>query len=291
MGLRTKLNLLLLIVALLGAGLFALISTPFLQALANDEVVQNSQIMMESAAGARTYTSEQVAPLLQGDIDTHFHPQAVSAYAAINSLAVLHARFPNYSYREVALNPTNLEDRPADWEGDIVQYFRGHAGEHELVRQRQSFNGPVLTLSRPIVAEDRCLACHDTPERAPASMIAAYGPQHGFGWHANEIVGAQIVSVPMSVAFKKADDIRLLFLGLFLSVFVVLTLLLNLGLGFVVIGPVMRLSRIAEDVSLGKADVPEYERKGSDQIAVLVASFNRMRRSLQEAMRMLSERR
>ena len=101
----------------------------------------------------------------------------------------------------------------------------------------------------------------------------------------------QIVSVPMSVAFKKADDIRLLFLGLFLSVFVVLTLLLNLGLGFVVIGPVMRLSRIAEDVSLGKADVPEYERKGSDQIAVLVASFNRMRRSLQEAMRMLSERR
>jgi protein-histidine pros-kinase len=43
-------------------------------------------------------------------------------------------------------------------------------------------------------------------------------------------------------------------------------------------------------VSLGKTGVPEYTRRGSDQIAVLVASFNRMRRSLEEAMRMLSKR-
>jgi len=291
LGLRTKLNLLLLIVALAGAGLFALASTPFLEGLAKDEVVQNSQIMMESAAGARTYTSEQVAPLLQGDMETQFHPQAVSAYAAVNSFAVLHARFPDYSYREVALNPTNLEDRPTDWESDIVQFFRAHPDQTEMVRERQAMDGPVLTLSRPISAAARCLVCHDTPQRAPASMLAAYGPQHGFGWHENEIIGAQIVSVPMSVAFKKAENIRLLFLGLFIGVFVVLTLLLNLGLGLVVIRPVMALSRIAEDVSLGKADVPEYTRKGSDQIAKLTASFNRMRRSLQEAMRMLSERR
>ena len=66
MGLRTKLNLLLLVVALLGAGLLAIVSTPFLNTLAKDDVVERSRIMMESAAGARRYTSEQVAPLLQG---------------------------------------------------------------------------------------------------------------------------------------------------------------------------------------------------------------------------------
>jgi protein-histidine pros-kinase len=148
----------------------------------------------------------------------------------------------------------------------------------------------VLTLSRPISVDARCLECHDTPQRAPASMLASYGPQHGFGWHANEIVGAQIVSVPMSVAFARAADIRLLFLGLFLGVFAFLAIVLNLGLGLVVIRPVMTLSRIAEDVSMGKSDVAEYTRKGKDQIATLVASFNRMRRSLEEAMRMLSKR-
>jgi protein-histidine pros-kinase len=30
-------------------------------------------------------------------------------------------------------------------------------------------------------------------------MIAIYGTNNGFGWKENEIVGAQIVSVPMSV--------------------------------------------------------------------------------------------
>jgi protein-histidine pros-kinase len=290
MGLRSKLNLLLLGVALLGAAVFALAATPFLNGLAREEVVQSSRIMMESAAGARTYTSEQVAPLLEGDIGQHFHPQAVSAYAATKSFAVLHARFPDYSYREVALNPTNLDDRPQDWEADIVQYFRANPGQTEVVNERQTFRGPVLTLSRPIAVDERCLECHDTPARAPASMLAAYGPQHGFGWRAHEIVGAQIVSVPMSVAFSRAGDIRVLFIGLFLGVFLFLAIVLNLGLGFVIIRPVMSLSRIAEDVSLGKADVPEYTRKGKDQIATLVASFNRMRRSLEEAMRMLSKR-
>lgn len=289
MGLRAKLNLLLLVVALLGAGLLAIVSTPFLNTIAKNDVVERSRIMMESAAGARRYTSEQVTPLLQGDINAHFHPQAVSAYAAINSFAVLHAKFPDYSYREVALNPTNLADRPMDWEGDVVEYFRAHPAQTESIDQRDTMRGPVLTLSRPIAVDQRCLECHDAPQRAPASMLAVYGPQHGFGWHPNEIVGAQIVSVPMSVAFAQAANVRNLFIGLYLAVFVFLALLLNLGLGFVVIRPVMTLSRIAEDVSLGK-DAPEYTRKGSDQIAILTASFNRMRLSLSEAMRMLGKR-
>ena len=290
MGLRTKLNLLLLGVALLGAAIFALVATPFLNGLARDEVIQSSRIMMESAAGARSYTSQQVAPLLQGDIATHFHPQAVSAYAATQGFAVLHARFPDYSYREVALNPTNLDDRPQDWEADIVQYFRANPAQREVINERQTFRGPVLTLSRPISVDGRCLECHDTPERAPPSMLASYDRQHGFGWRANEIVGAQIVSAPMSVAFARAADIRLLFIGLFLGVLIVLAIVLNVGLGFVIIRPVMTLSRIAEDVSLGRGEAAEYTRKGNDQIATLAASFNRMRRSLEEAMRMLSKR-
>jgi protein-histidine pros-kinase len=45
------------------------------------------------------------------------------------------------------------------------------------------------------------------------------------------------------------------------------------------------MSRIADAVSLGKLDLPEYVVKGSDEIASLSASFNRMRRSLEEALK------
>ena len=54
MGLRTKFNLMLLVVALFGIALFGLASTPVLDGLAKDEVLQTSRIMMASAAGAET---------------------------------------------------------------------------------------------------------------------------------------------------------------------------------------------------------------------------------------------
>jgi HAMP domain-containing protein len=67
----------------------------------------------------------------------------------------------------------------------------------------------------------------------------------------------------------------------------VLLLVLNLLLDFGIVRPIDRITRTAEAVSMGDLDAPEYVRAGSDQIAKLAASFNRMRRSLREALRML----
>ena len=53
MGLRAKFNLLMLAVAIVGLALFALAAEPLVNAVARDEVLQSSRIMMESAAGAR----------------------------------------------------------------------------------------------------------------------------------------------------------------------------------------------------------------------------------------------
>jgi len=287
MGLRGKLNLLLAAVALGGAVLFALASTPLLQSVARDEVLQASRIMMESAAGTRQYTSLEVAPLIDNQTGPKFHPQAVSAYAAKKNFAVLHAVFSDYSYREAALNPTNPEDRASDWEADIINDFRAHPTKTETVGLRDTAMGQTLNLARPIVADPACLTCHSLPANAPRSMIAIYGTQNGFGWQPNEIIGAQIVSVPMAVANSRANQIRGLFLLLYLGVFAVLFLLLNLGLAIVVIRPIDAMAKTAEAVSLGEIDTPEYVREGRDQIAGLSKSFNRMQRSLKEALQML----
>jgi len=144
-----------------------------------------------------------------------------------------------------------------------------------------------MNLSRPIRVEERCLVCHDTPQLAPPSMLVVYGPNHGFGWKPNEIIGAQIVSAPMQLAFDRAKQTLLLFLGIYFGVLAVLGALLNVGLALIVTGPVRTMTRIAEEVSLGKSDTPEFERRGSDEIARLGQSFTRMRRSLEQALRML----
>jgi protein-histidine pros-kinase len=287
LGLRAKFYLVLLAVAVGGVALFAVASTPLLRSVARDEVLQSSRIMMESAAGTRNYTSAEVAPLLSKDMTTTFYPQTVSAYAAKKNFAVLHAKFGDYTYREAALNPTNPEDRASDWEADIIDDFRAHPAKLESVTLRDTATGPSLNLARPIVNDAQCLMCHSTPGAAPASMIAIYGAANGFGWKPGEIIGAQIVSVPMAVANKRAGQVRTLFLLIYSGVFVLLFALLNLLLGALVIEPIDRIARTAEAVSLGDLDAPEYVREGSDQIAGLSKSFNRMRRSLQEALRML----
>jgi HAMP domain-containing protein len=288
MGIRLKFNLVLLAVAAVGVGLFALISGPFLSEQAREEVMVRSRIMMASAAGIRKYTAEEIAPLLNARKDEKFHVQAVAAYAAIKNFAVLRSQFPDYNYREAALNPTNLADRATESEADIINDFRANPTKTELLSERETYAGRVLYLSRPLIATQTCMACHDTPELAPLSMLATYGSHNGFGWKLNEIIGAQIVSVPMALPLANAARTLNLFLILLAAVFALLIVLTNLLMSLSIIRPIVRMSRVAGDVSMGKPDVEEYVKAGSDEIASLSASLNRMRRSLDEAIKLLS---
>jgi protein-histidine pros-kinase len=80
-----------------------------------------------------------------------------------------------------------------------------------------------------------------------------------------------------------------LFVGISSAIFLVLLLLLNFLLNKYVISPVTRMAKTAEAVSMGDASVAEFEYPGADEIASLSRSFNRMRRSLDSAMKMLDK--
>ena len=120
-------------------------------------------------------------------------------------------------------------------------------------------------------------------------MVDLYGPDNGFGWKLNEVLGAQIVSVPMRVPFERADQTFLTVMAGLAVVFLVMMVLLNLLLHYVIIRPVRRISAGANEVSMGNMDAPEVVVRGRDEIASLAESFNRMRRSLANALKMLGE--
>jgi HAMP domain-containing protein len=91
------------------------------------------------------------------------------------------------------------------------------------------------------------------------------------------------------VPLERATRIFTLFLTGLVIVFAVVLLLLNLLLNYVIIRPMRRISATATEVSLGNMDAPEIEPKGRDEVSELAQAFNRMRRSLANAMRMLSD--
>jgi HAMP domain-containing protein len=62
---------------------------------------------------------------------------------------------------------------------------------------------------------------------------------------------------------------------------------LNAMLTVMIIRPISRLSHSADRISTGDFAVPEFEQKGGDEITALGTSFNRMRRSLQKALKLI----
>ena len=291
-GLRAKFNLLMLVIAAIGVGLFALAAEPLVNAVAREEVLQSSRIMMESAAGARKYTSEQDRAILKPQIgDTY--PQSVSAYAAKRNFDVIHDKFPDYMYREAALNPSNPQDRASDWEQTSSTSSGAHPDKKEISVERATATGAMLELARPLVNKPACLECHNTAATAPASMVALYGSENGFGWKAGEIIGAQIVSVPMSASAVRAEHIRKLFLLPFLGFLALLFISMNVLLHFVVIRPMEKIAENAEAVSMGKIDTPEIHLHRRDQVrparSVLQPDAAEPCRSLQDARRVSEE--
>ena len=288
MGLRLKFNLVLL--AVFGLGLLAsgYLSYTLLERNARDEVSRNAGLMMETALAVRGYTIEQVRPHLELQLMRVFLPQSVPAYAATEMFNALRKKYPDYHYKEATINPTNPRNRAGDWENDVVQIFRDKPDTPEIVGERETPTGRALYIARPIqIKNPACLACHTTPEMAPATMVKLYGGANGFGWKLNEVVGAQIVSVPMAVPIRNARGAFYTFIGSLAAVFALAFVVLNVMLTRIIVRPVAQMSAAADQVSVGNFEVPEFAESGKDEIAQLGRAFNRMRRSLQTAMKMI----
>jgi protein-histidine pros-kinase len=212
----------------------------------------------------------------------------VPSYSANEVLDTVRAKHPEYGYKEATLNPTNPRDRATGWEVDIVNAFRNDAELKEFVGERDAPTGPSLYVARPLrITNPACLQCHSSVEAAPRTMVERYGPANGFGWQLNEVVGAQIVSVPMALPLQRADEAFRLFMAALIAVFVVVGLVLNLMIWIFVVRPVTMLAKLADRVSQGDLEAPEFAVGGRDEIGVLAESFTRMRNSVTQAMKML----
>jgi len=289
MGLRAKFNLSVLLAFLIGFGIAAVVLHGIFIDNAREQVLQNARIMMTAANAMRRYTAEQLVPLLPIEHGGKFVAETVPAFGAQTEFKEVARTFPGYTYREPALNPTNLNDRPADWEADIIRNFVNRPTQTELVAERDTPIGRTLNLAHPIpVAEQTCLTCHSTPSVAPAALTQSYGTANGFGWTLNDVIGAQIVSVPMAVPLAVARQTYLTFLVILLIIFAIILLILNLLLHYLVIAPVKRVTAMADAVSLGDETIESCIKPGKDEISSLSVSFNRMRESLKHAMAMIT---
>lgn len=287
MKLLLKFNLVFVALFLLGIAASGYISWQLLQKNAQEEIAENARLIMSAALAVRSYTNTQIKPLLQTQMVYKFLPQSVPAYSATEVLDELRKKYPNYAYKEAMLNPTNPRDRAIEWEADIVNQFRNGSAK-ELYGVRDTPTGSSLYFARPMTITDRaCLTCHSTVDVAPRTMVDVYGPANGFGWNFMETVGAQVVSVPTDVPLSRAKKAFVTFMGSLVGVLVVIGLILNVLLWWMFIRPVTRISALADRISLGELEAPDFRVRSRDEIRTLAESLARLRKSLVQAMKML----
>ena len=288
MKLLLKFNLVFVLIFALALAATSYVSWTLLERNAREEIAQNARLLMDTALAARTYTSSQVNPLLETQMKYTFLPQSVPAYSATEVFSDLRKKHTEYGYKEAVLNPTNPRNRAVEWEADIITQFRGNKEAVELIGDRDTPAGRSFYVARPIrITNPACLRCHSTVDAAPKTMLERYGPANGFGWTLNEVVGAQVISVPTRVPLERANRAFTVFMGSIAAVFIVIGVVLNFMLWALVIRPIGKLSQFADRVSLGELEIPEFKRSSRDEIGMLAQSIARMRTSMVQAMKML----
>ena len=113
MKLLTKFNLILLLLFGAGGLIISQAISSFLISNAQREVLQEASLMMASAKSVRDYTSSDLAPLLEQNPQhkTRSLAETVPAFGALSTFNKLRQNYPEYTYREATLNPTNPEHR------------------------------------------------------------------------------------------------------------------------------------------------------------------------------------
>lgn len=290
MGLRGKFNAVLVFACLLGIGAATALSYWVVQNAAVEEIEQEIRLLRANALAVRSYTVNSISPALEEDNEILFLPQSVTSYAAQSVFETFRKDFPDYYYKEAALNPTNPADLPNPLEKTMIDRFRAEPELDRIAMVVDDERGRFFTVAFPLTIRNRgCLRCHSTPEAAPPAMVDLYGPDNGFGWQLNETIGAQIISAPMSLADDRARETVIILAAALSAAFLLVLIVTNILLTRIVLRPVARMSEVAEKVSLGDFSVPEYTKPGSDEISSLSASFNRMRRSIESAMKLIDD--
>ncbi len=288
--LGTKFNIMLILVFIGGmaAGWLSLKSA--LRGQAEREVDTKAEMLLTTMNSVRKYTTERIRPHLAEELATapQFVSETVPAFSARQVFTNFRAsdEYRHFEYKEATLEPTNPENTADDFERGLVERFRVEENLVHLTGFRDSPDGQLFYTARPIkITDASCLDCHSTPDIAPASLLATYGDQGGFGWSLGDIVGAQMVYVPAEEVLASGERSALMVTGIFLAVFFLAMLLINLLLQRNVVSPLGQLAAAAQKVGRGErvddasggvgGDLRRTGRRG-DEIGELANMFHFM---------------
>ncbi|MCL4322536.1 MAG: DUF3365 domain-containing protein [Deltaproteobacteria bacterium] len=292
LSLKMKFTIIMLIVGFVANLTVAAGAFYYIQKFKKHELMHEAKMVLFAEKAARDYDSNSLRPAVMKATDK-FVIQAESATFLSLGVAKLIKKFlPHYTYSEPTLNPLNLKNKANSFQEKIIDRFKS-SPFLKSVSGYHRFNGlSYFYVMKPVVAKQGCMVCHGNPENnspITKAIVKRYGDTHGWHWRVGTVVGALSVWVPTKYIDQSAMKNSII-IGI--AIFVLPFLAFIIALLFidrVIIKPIHDMSKLAEDVSVGKSN-EDFKARGNDEIGALAKSFNRLKKSYLKAVQLLAER-
>jgi HAMP domain-containing protein len=187
-------------------------------------------------------------------------------------------------FRLTSHNVMNPGNAPDPFETAALQRIRD-----EGLREYFELTPDGFRYARALYHKASCISCHGDASHAPGDVKLRYGTNHGFGFKEGDVAGIISVSLPA----RSFWQVAVIIVGgwqlvMILGAFVIAMLFVR----FAIVNPVDRLTRATHQISLAQpADlgVAGIGRSSRNELHQLAIAIDRLRRSIQIAMRKLGE--
>lgn len=181
------------------------------------------------------------------------------------------------------MNPAN---KPDSFEAEAIATIKNRKLDEYIEVQDGYYR-----YARRIVHTESCITCHGDPAAAPRDVVERYGTERGYGYKVGDVAGVISVTLPtkplLAAALGVLGPVEL---GLVVLAFVILYLFMHYG----VVKPIRKLTRDAEQISLGKPielDANAFYQSTRSEVGQLTLAIARLRASMDLAIQRMKQNR
>ncbi len=196
---------------------FALLLSANLREQLVTDAAHKASLVLSQVEAVQAYVREVLRPAMYERLAANeFVLETMStSFVTRKIMSDLNNHGDQFIYRRVAVGARNPAYEADPFELAIMERF---AADPKLVRLEEITprNGDeVFVAARPVRFNASCLHCHGDPAEAPKALVARYGDKRGFWRHDGELVGLDMVTMPIGGALGQIKGATIGFLSLF----------------------------------------------------------------------------
>ena len=254
------------------------------------ETFEKARFYLSIVESVRKQIGKVTRPAVMAKLPNDFIREAMSTSFNARGVAErVQEEFTEYSFRHASINPRHSPNKADAFESKLITSFQNDRNLKQMSGHVKKDGKGYFYIAKPVISDTSCLQCHGNPKDAPREVLDTYGGTAAFGWVVNDVVASLVVYVPTEVAFHNALRTILIFSCFYTAIYLLTFVIIDLIIIHGIINPIQHLVDTAEAVSTGSLD-KEFVVETNDEIRTLAEAFNRMRKSIKMAMKMLQKK-